>query len=50
LSEEEYRRIFMEATGIYGTTFDYAHRTLEELKRLNIRDRHLERLLKLIKH
>jgi glutathione-specific gamma-glutamylcyclotransferase len=49
LSEEEYRRIFMEATGIYGTTFDYAHRTLEELKRLNIRDRGLERLLKLIK-
>jgi cation transport protein ChaC len=48
LSEEEYRRIFMEAAGIYGTTFDYAHRTLEELKRLNIRDRGLERLLKLI--
>jgi cation transport protein ChaC len=48
LSEEEYRRIFAEASGIYGTTFDYAHRTLEELKRLNIRDRGLERLLKLI--
>jgi glutathione-specific gamma-glutamylcyclotransferase len=48
LAEEEYRRIFTEATGIYGTTFDYAHRTLEELKRHNIRDRHLERLLKLL--
>jgi cation transport protein ChaC len=48
LTEEEYRRIFSEATGIYGTTFDYAHRTLEELKRHNIRDKGLERLLKLI--
>lgn len=47
LAEEEYRRIFDEAQGIYGTTLDYAHRTLEELKRHNIRDRHLERLLKL---
>src|SRR5688500_15848824 len=33
LSEEQYRAIFAEATGIYGTTFDYAHRTLEELRR-----------------
>ncbi len=48
LTPEEYRRIFTEATGIYGTTFDYAHRTLEELKRHNIRDRGLEKLLKLI--
>ena len=24
LSEEEYRRIFSEATGIYGTTLEYA--------------------------
>ncbi|WP_395689023.1 gamma-glutamylcyclotransferase [Caenimonas koreensis] len=48
LSEEEYRRIFMEASGIYGTTHDYAHRTLEELKRHNIHDRGLEKLLKLI--
>ncbi|MBI2770626.1 MAG: gamma-glutamylcyclotransferase [Burkholderiales bacterium] len=49
LSEDEYRRIFSEATGIYGTTLDYAHRTLEELKRLNIPDRTLERLMKLAK-
>ena len=48
LTPEEYRRIFTEASGIYGTTYDYAHRTLEELKRNNIRDRGLEKLLKLI--
>jgi cation transport protein ChaC len=48
LTPEEYRAIFSEATGIYGTTLDYAHRTLEELKRHNIHDRHLERLLKLL--
>ncbi|MBI5276657.1 MAG: gamma-glutamylcyclotransferase [Burkholderiales bacterium] len=48
LTEEEYRSIFREAKGIYGTTFDYAHRTLEELKRHNIHDRHLEKLLKLL--
>lgn len=47
LTEEEYRRIFQDACGIYGTTLDYAARTLEELKRHNIRDRHLERLLRL---
>ena len=48
LSEEEYRAIFEQAEGIYGTTLEYAHRTLEELKRHNIHDRHLERLLKLL--
>jgi glutathione-specific gamma-glutamylcyclotransferase len=47
LSEDELRRIFGNACGIYGTTLDYAVRTYEELRRLNIRDRHLERLLKL---
>ena len=49
LSEDEYRRIFEQATGIYGTTLEYAHRTLEELRRHNIHDRGLERLLKLMK-
>ena len=49
LTEEEYRAIFAQATGIYGTTHDYAHRTLEELRRHDIRDRNLERLLKLIR-
>ena len=44
----EYRAIFDLASGIYGTTLDYAHRTLEELKRHDIRDRNLERLLRLI--
>lgn len=48
LSEEEYRAIFAFASGIYGTTLDYAHRTLEELQRHNIRDRNLEKLLRLI--
>jgi len=48
LTEEQYRQIFSESSGIYGTTLDYAHRTLEELRRHNIRDRGLERLLKLM--
>ncbi len=48
LTEQEYRSIFAEATGIYGTTHDYARRTLEELRRHNIRDRGLEHLLKLL--
>ena len=48
LTEEEYRAIFALACGIYGTTHDYAHRTLEELKRHDIRDRNLEKLLRLI--
>lgn len=49
LTEEEYRAIFALASGIYGTTLDYAHRTLEELRRHDIRDRNLERLLRLIR-
>ena len=48
LSAEEYRAIFEHAKGIYGTTLEYAHRTFEELRRHNIRDRTLEKLLKLI--
>ena len=48
LEPEEYRRIFMEASGIYGTTYEYAHRTLEELHRHGIHDRGLERLLRLL--
>ena len=48
LSEEEYRAIFSFASGIYGTTLDYAHRTLEELRRHDIHDRNLEKLLRLI--
>ena len=48
LTEQEYRAIFALASGIYGTTLDYAHRTLQELQRHNIRDRNLEKLLRLI--
>ncbi|MDB5897467.1 MAG: chaC-like family protein [Ramlibacter sp.] len=48
LSAEEYKAIFALASGIYGTTHDYAHRTLEELRRHDIRDRNLEKLLRLI--
>ena len=49
LTEAEYRRIFAESSGIYGTTLDYAHRTHEELRRHEIRDRTLERLLRLLR-
>jgi cation transport protein ChaC len=46
LVEAQYRKIFAEATGRYGSTLDYALSTLEELKRHNIQDRALERLLR----
>lgn len=48
LSEDEYRRIFEEASGRYGTTLDYARETLVALRQQGIRDRHLERLLRLV--
>jgi glutathione-specific gamma-glutamylcyclotransferase len=47
LTEDQYRRIFTEACGRYGTTLEYCEKTLEELRRHDIHDRHLERLLKL---
>ncbi len=50
LTEAQYRQIFSAASGIYGTTLDYARRTHEELRRHNIRDKALERLLKLSAH
>jgi cation transport protein ChaC len=50
LSEDEYRRIFATATGIYGTTLDYVQATLDELRRHDIRDRALERLLRAARH
>ncbi len=46
LSAHEYRAIFEAARGRYGTTLEYAQRTYEELRRMQIRDRHLERLLR----
>ncbi len=46
LSEDEYRRIFSEASGRYGTTLDYAQATYDGLRRLGIEDRALARLLR----
>ena len=45
LAPDEYRRIFSEAQGIYGTTLDYAQATFDELQRLGIDDKALKRLL-----
>ncbi len=47
LPEHEYRRIFREARGRYGTTHDYAHATYEGLRQVGIHDRALARLLAL---
>jgi cation transport protein ChaC len=47
LSEARYREIFAAATGIYGTTHDYARQTLESLRHHNISDAALARLLHL---
>ena len=47
LSEQEYRHIFAQARGIYGSTRDYAQATFDELQRLGIHDRALARLLAL---
>ncbi|MEX8194156.1 gamma-glutamylcyclotransferase [Comamonas guangdongensis] len=45
LEPDEYRRIFSQARGIYGTTLDYAQATFDELQRLGIADKALQRLL-----
>lgn len=47
LSEEDYRRIFAQSCGIYGTTLDYAQSTYTALCQQGIQDRALERLLRL---
>ena len=47
LADEEYRRIFAQASGIYGSTRDYAEATHAELERLGIHDRALARLITL---
>ena len=47
LHEDEYRRIFLQASGRYGTTRDYAQATFDELRRQGIHDRALARLLAL---
>lgn len=45
LTPEQYRRIFQEARGRYGTTLDYARQTHESLLAHGIGDRSLGRLL-----
>ncbi len=47
LPDAQYRRIFKNAAGRYGTTLDYAEQTYAGLLAVGIRDRALERLLKL---
>ena len=47
LPPDEYRRIFRQAHGIYGSTHDYAHATYEGLRQVGIHDRALARLLAL---
>jgi glutathione-specific gamma-glutamylcyclotransferase len=47
LSPAQYRQIFGEASGRYGTTWDYAQQTLAQLEALGIHDAALTRLLRL---
>jgi cation transport protein ChaC len=47
LAPEQYRHIFRHATGRYGTTLDYARRTLQTLSEHGIHDRRLRALLAL---
>lgn len=47
LPDDEVRRIFEQASGIYGSTRDYAEATHAELQRLGIHDRALARLIAL---
>lgn len=50
LSPDEYRRIFSQAQGIYGTTLDYAQATHEQLQSMGIDDKALKRLLSYVDH
>lgn len=50
LSPDEYRRIFSQAQGIYGTTLDYAQATHEHLQSMGIDDKALKRLLSYVDH
>ncbi len=47
LSSQQYRQIFAESCGRYGTTLDYAQRTYESLLAEGIHDHALAKLLKL---
>lgn len=46
LSDEQYRQIFSESCGRFGTTLDYARRTYESLHTHGIDDAALRRLLR----
>jgi cation transport protein ChaC len=46
LSARRYRQIFASASGHFGSTLDYAHQTLEGLRRHGIEDRALLQLLR----
>ncbi|TAG26849.1 MAG: gamma-glutamylcyclotransferase [Burkholderiales bacterium] len=48
LSAKQYRHIFAESCGRYGTTLDYAQRTYESLLAEGIDDHALAKLLKLV--
>lgn len=48
LGDAEYRRIFAQSRGRYGTTHDYAHHTFHGLRQHGIHDRALAQLLKLV--
>jgi cation transport protein ChaC len=45
LSPEQYRQIFQNAKGRYGTTLDYAKETFNSLKQRGIQDKALAALL-----
>ncbi|MDO5690906.1 MAG: gamma-glutamylcyclotransferase [Pseudomonadota bacterium] len=47
LAPEQYRHIFRHASGRYGSTLDYARRTMETLREHGIHDRRLRALLDL---
>ena len=47
LDDDDYRRIFEQATGRYGTTLEYVRQTHVELLRRGVRDRKIETVLAL---
>ncbi len=49
LSAQQYQHIFAKATGRYGSTLDYACKTLHSLQSLGITDHSLARILSLAK-
>jgi cation transport protein ChaC len=47
LADTQMRHILANASGRYGTTLDYLRETALELRRRGIRDREVERLMRL---